>query len=238
MIFFGFDCAIKSLGWSILNIDIENIPKFIEEFKYVQSALSQDNLLELLRDEEFYGKLTESILYCTDFLGNFIKIVSGSVLNLIGDEKVKETNTVELARQLNHFLKNTFTFAADHIVIEKQYSKFSTISGIECQLCMYFAEAKNVYCINSSLKNKLNFDSDSGKYKYFKDKYSTSYKANKEFAKHNMSILLEVINRKDLLEDIKKSNHADIADSILSIFAYVKKYSLISREFSEIFENF
>ena len=89
-------------------------------------------------------------------------------------------------------------------------------------MLFHFANQNNIETISSTLKNKISFKSpeDILLYNKFVVKYSNSYTANKSHAKENFLYYLKISNQLPILENIKKTNYTDIADSFMQIIAY------------------
>jgi hypothetical protein len=76
--------------------------------------------------------------------------------------------------------------------------------------------------VGPSLKNKVNI-CHGGEYSNFIEKYRTNYAANKNHTKFNALKLLELLDKKDMIIDIKKKNLDDISDSIMMSIAFILK---------------
>jgi hypothetical protein len=74
--------------------------------------------------------------------------------------------------------------------------------------------------IGPSLKNKININHDKPR-QFFIDKYVKTYDANKKHSISNMLAWLESKDMTHIISNIKKSNWADIADSMTMTIAWI-----------------
>jgi len=204
MIILSFDCANKSLAYSLVEIP--------DGLKIEKKKRNEEAIMNIDEIDD-YKK---------------IKIKECDVVNLLGGRKVKDVDSIERARCLRKYIDKNFgeklkIYELDDIIIliEKQPETINIKScAISDQLLFYFANLKNIATISPTLKNKISFNSELAYNKYV-SKYSNSYLANKNHAKANLLYFLKKTEQEYVLKDIKKSNYNDLADSFMQIIAYL-----------------
>ena len=81
-------------------------------------------------------------------------------------------------------------------------------------------EMFKIKIINPMYKNLISFTKELQHYNFIK-KYSNNYLANKNHTKENFLFFINTFNMKYLIQNIKKKNYDDIADSFMQIIAYI-----------------
>src|SRR3972149_1135419 len=191
MIILSFDCANKSLAYSLVEIP--------DGLKIEKKKRNEEAIMNIDEIDD-YKK---------------IKIKECDVVNLLGGRKVKDID-----KNFGEKLK-IYELDDIIILIEKQPETINIKScAISDQLLFYFANLKNIATISPTLKNKISFNSELAYNKYV-SKYSNSYLANKNHAKANLLYFLKKTEQEYVLKDIKKSNYNDLADSFMQIIAYL-----------------
>ena len=113
MLILSFDCANKSLAYSLVEIDIDSLKKSLEKYPN-KCKTPTGNSVQNKKLHEIYIDIEEECKY--------IKYIKGDVVDLLNGEKVKDVNSVDRAKALRKFIDNT-DFSIDKstkILIEKQ----------------------------------------------------------------------------------------------------------------------
>lgn len=205
----SFDCANKSLGHCLFDIDTELLSK-----KYL--PIGKPNV------EKIHAMVRANITG----MNGVINVITCGV-NSLFSEKISDTNIMYRTKKLHSMLCSLDLGNRgdiDAVVIEYQYVAGSHSREVSDCLCMYFAEF-NVDLFFPSSRKKLHF-TDTLNYSHFKEKYAKSYTANKAHSVANFKYIIEELELESLqqcIAAIHSSNHDDIADSFLNAWMWVVK---------------
>jgi len=221
MYYLSFDVANKSLAISLIRFnknyknDIQNIKNNKETIEYIK----QVNVI----------------------LSNTIEYIYYSVEDLIPNKKIKESTIFERSSSLKEKLRNIKhiinNLNANKIIvlIEYQMSSNYNANAIYNQIIYEFTNCidcllepiYDIHIMHPSYKNKIYFHNDLI-HSNFLQKYNNNYIANKNHTKANFIYYLNVFNLTHVLDNIKKKNIDDLADSFIQIFGYIKFYENVS----------
>lgn len=241
MYIIGIDVATKSLAISIIKHNPNEIlekqmESALKNYKVHKKLLMGDNpniksINEVLKK---YLELLESINSSL----NQIQILFIDVKDLIPDKKLKESTIIERTNSLRIHLDLIDKEIADLkcenkdlvFLIEYQMGPNDKSRVISSQLLYHFSKytESNIELVGPSLKNSLYYKNiEKSKYSYFLEKYATNYSANKAHSKYLFLELIKTVKIDDMMEDIKKKNIDDVADSVLMPIAWLKKHELL-----------
>ncbi len=240
----GIDVATKSLATSIIKYKSNKIVQkemdlAIENYKVYKKLLIENNLTIKSMNELL--KKYQELLECINLSLCPIEILFIDVKDLIPDKKLKETDIIERTNSLRNYL-NSIDKEIQNLILNSGYNNEWTIlieyqmgpndksRTISSQLLYHFSKysESKIELVGPSLKNSLFLKNvESSKYSNFLEKYSTNYSANKAHSKYLFLELLKNMNKTEIINDIKKKNIDDIADSVLMSLAWLKKNEII-----------
>jgi hypothetical protein len=220
MYYLSFDVANKSLAVSFLYYNTKNL--------YNQIALLQNNKKRTeLQDSKNY------ILHINNLIKDSFKYYYYDVKDLIPNQKVKETNIIDRSNKLKEYLssiqlfidniKNTNNISKIYVLIEYQLASNYNANAIYNQIIYAFSnnELFEIVIMNPAYKNKIYFNLDL-QHSRFIQQYANNYIANKNHCKANFLYFLKSFNLEYIVQNIKKKNIDDLADSFMQIFAFIK----------------
>lgn len=240
------DVATKSLAVSIINYNLTISDQIANLYKiYINEKNSLLGLL--LGDNTTTNTNTDKNIILNQILDKYVKLLDNitkyyndkmvinylDVVDLIPNQKVKETTTIMRTSKLHAYLHNL-----DNIIIKNTYSNNCIFlieyqmgpndksRVISSQIMYHFTKYTNntnnqIYLVGPSLKNKIVIGNDNSLYANFLEKYQTNYTANKNHSKYNFLQLLKYLKKEDLTKNILAKNLDDIADSVLMSLAYI-----------------
>lgn len=242
MYILGYDVASKSLALTIIyfndnwETELQKIKKkFNDKLKSVESPI----------------KICEIALEYIDqidkLLDNIIIPILFDVVDLIPNQKVKDTSVISRASRLKSYLLSvdqylsSLDISADNtykILLEYQMGPNDKSRNVCSQILYHYSNTDfnfnnvldlscdaiinkyDVEIIGPSLKNKINMDIQKP-YAFFINKYTKSYDANKAHSKNNFIYWINKKNISHMIKNIKKKNLDDIADSCNMILAWI-----------------
>lgn len=177
-LFLSWDCANKTLGWSLVSIDthiyskISTICDLLDE--YLKQHLGPNYKLPcveftiLLQNPSFFDMIAQYILTLDHFMDNFIHYYGAGVVDTLGDLLVKDTDEIQRTIALKKYLTNGPTslekltglgFENINVLIEHQPTKIGMKTNnksttVSHQLAFYYADY-NVKLIEPKLKNTI-----------------------------------------------------------------------------------
>jgi|LakMenE18May11ns_1017448.scaffolds.fasta_scaffold9952944_5 hypothetical protein len=216
MYYLSFDIANKSLAISLI--------KFDKEYKQIlnKTKIKSDNYKNTLMN---MTKLNKELNHIFDY---YIY----EVVDLIPQQKVRETTLIDRSKKLKEFLnklniqiidiKNKNNIENITVLVEYQPSFNEKSRTIYNQIIYEYSNIPNykLYIMNPLYKNKLYFSSNL-KHSYFIQKYNNNYIANKNHTKVNFLYFLDQYKLNHIIKKIKKKNIDDLADSFMQILAYI-----------------
>lgn len=253
----GWDCAHKTLAWSHVQIDIDIVKKISEimpRFREVSDMIAFAPTINAELAAEYLAVLTRM----DDILLSFIKYESAGVVDLLPGKKVKEVSEIDRTKCLSKFLRggkirdlavstqtgNTSTQTGNtstRVIIEHQnaiggavpiHNMPSTIIG--AQLAFYYADYEVAY-IDPKLKNKLVLAPHlvidlyiSRELERRSDTRNAKYTANKKHSTDSFLHVLRLFNLTHILVGINKSVYDDVADTLMEIFADIRRNGYIT----------
>lgn len=235
MYIISFDSATKSLAISITYYNVGLTADIKRAYDLYLIKKNNSCLDDPTTVNELIKSYNELLEHVTQLYNEKIQIKMATVVDLIPDKKIKETDTVYRTKALYDYLNNVLDplilqCGSDDLIFLLEYQMGPNIkSGTISSQIMYFLMKyncsnqngeSNIKLIGPSLKNKVAIGGKGSEYSAFVEKYSTNYACNKAHAKHNLYKLLEHLDQKDIIKNIHKKNHDDIADSILMGFAW------------------
>jgi hypothetical protein len=216
MYYLSFDIANKSLAISLI--------KFDKEYKQIlnKTKIKSDNYENTLMN---MTKLNKELNHIFDY---YIY----EVVDLIPQQKVRETTLIDRSKKLKEYLNNLNIQIIDiknknnieniTVLVEYQPSFNEKSRTIYNQIIYEYSNIPNykLYIMNPLYKNKLYFSSNL-KHSYFIQKYNNNYIANKNHTKVNFLYFLDQYKLNHIIKKIKKKNIDDLADSFMQILAYI-----------------
>lgn len=216
MYYLSFDIANKSLAISFIffnnnyrneifkiNVENKNIESYIKNMKNLNEELN---------------KLFIYYIY--------------EVVDLIPQQKVRDTTIVQRSNKLKEYLKKLNIeldkYIEDNkiqnitVLVEYQPSFNDKSKTIYNQIIYEYSDNKiyKIKVINPLYKNKIYFTKEL-QHSRFIQKYNNNYIANKNHTKSNFLYILNKYNLEHVIKNIKKKNLDDLADSFMQIIAYI-----------------
>ncbi|MGL5935452.1 MAG: hypothetical protein ACRCZI_07490 [Cetobacterium sp.] len=244
----SFDTATKSLAISFIKYNInykQELNDLYKEYKSkkfnTKNSKSVDELLLIIDN---YNKLLQNAI---NVLDSRIIIKHLIVVDLIPDKKIAETDAIYRTQKLHEFMHTEFDSMLrkyvndEHMQFLLEYQMGPNIksNAISTQLIYHLMKYskdnnyKGIELVGPSLKNKVYIGDN--QHSNFIEKYKTNYAANKNHTKTNFLALIDILkknatrnnNIEDInIENIKKKNIDDIADSVFMSLAFIfKKYT-------------
>lgn len=212
MYYLSIDCANKSLAIGLYNINN------LYNWKY--------ELLNILKNKE--NTLEEILNKSNNFLENIIDIKFLQVIDLIPNRKVKDTTIIErsivLKNNIKEIKKNIKEITNEKIkvLIEYQMNSNDKSRCIYNQLIYCFSNTNyyELHIVIPTLKNQIYF-SEELKYCKILQRYSKTYTANKIHSKENFLYFINKFNKQYTIQNIKKKNLDDIADTFMQLLGYI-----------------
>ena len=216
MYYLSFDIANKSLAISLI--------KFDKQYKQIiyKTKIKSDNYENTIMN---MTKLNKELNHIFDY---YIY----EVVDLIPQQKVRETTLIDRSKKLKEYLNNLNIQITDiknknnieniTVLVEYQPSFNEKSRTIYNQIIYEYSNIPNykLYIMNPLYKNKLYFSSNL-KHSYFIQKYNNNYIANKNHTKVNFLYFLDQYKLNHIIKKIKKKNIDDLADSFMQILAYI-----------------
>ena len=161
-----------------------------------------------------------------DNLNSIIQPLFMKVIDINNKQKTKDTSITEKAvalkvtlQSIDEEIKNQITNDKIIVIIEYQMVQNHGANAIFNMIVYHFSGRYQIEIIKPSWKNTIalhpkltlsNFLATSG----------TNYKANKQHTRYNMLYLIHMIDKMDMINEIKSSNQDDIADTLMQCLAY------------------
>lgn len=232
----SFDCATKTLAFSLSYIDFEAYKKsknrINSSIKAIQEIFNRivsfppESTKTIIVSEKLIADITIAVKKLDLETRNFIKIIDGDTVDLFPDKKDDDTHTVERIQALARYVTTRIRPiliqkipAGEHfrIIIEYQGINLKT-HKISSALIALFAD-NDIVIVGPTLKNKV-FTCEEGKYCYFAERYSNSYYANKIHTKFNFAKLEDAFGT-DIAIINPVSLRGHIADSFMQVIGYI-----------------
>jgi len=245
--FLGFDCATKTLAFSLSRISLPSEESYRSTAKSLRAtALLTDRATECMNKGLEYmkqgaekeakecleevKKLVGTISQCTGNLDkitrNYVRIIDGETVDLFPEIKDKEIPTVMRIRGLHDYVeKRVKPCISKHVkrdeqfqvVIEFQAGMNAPARKISDALIVMFI-TEDVVIVGPSLKNKIHA-CEKGKYCYFVEKYKNSYDANKAHTKFNFAYLESTFGSE--IPSCSAELRGHIADSFMQVVGHM-----------------
>lgn len=161
------------------------------------------------------------------YCDSIIQPLAMRVFDINAGAKTKDTSIAEkavaLKRTLTQFDDSLTVDPGETIVlIEYQMNANHTSNAIFNMILYHYADRYPVYDVKASMKNTIALHPRLVLSEFLATA-SSNYKANKEHTKHNMLYLLTALDCLYMVDDIKKKNLDDIADTLCQALAWHKK---------------
>lgn len=205
----SYDCANKSLGYTLFTADVDEIAR-----KYLPVGKPNPDKIHAMIRNDIAG------------LKGLVAVHACGVVNLFA-EKVMETNIIYRTKKLRQALDESKFIEQediDKVVIEYQCVAGSPSREVSDMLLMYYSSR----CINMfapSARKKVHFAPDIS-YDVFAAKYNKPYDANKAHSIANTKYLaaeLELEVFKECMEGIPVGNRDDLAESFMNAWVWMIK---------------
>lgn len=210
----SFDCANKSLGYTLFDINWDAITAYYP----IKGKPNADKYHKAIRED------------LNGLNGNIVVHHCGVVK--LFDEKVKDTDIIYRVKKLKHALDQIELGDRDaisHVVIEYQYVSGSHSREVSDCLAMYWVD-HDTHLFFPSARKKLHFSSDLT-YDKFRTQYTKAYDANKAHSIANLKFIAVNLTLQPLIDciaEIPASNHDDLAESFLNAYVWVLRYRTTS----------
>lgn len=223
----SFDCANKSLGFTLATIDrrvLEKVRSLIERAKSVLllSPLDINTCQQLLAEAD-------------EAIKGWVVVHACGVMDCLPGKKAQEVKVAERMVGLGAVLDsidkimNIVGVKPDVILVEDQHDSLNSLSSsIAAGVCMNY---RNYKCIimNPKLKNSISYSQElqwSVMHAHYlatsKSKNKKRYVTNKKHSLANFYYFIEkIIEKPDIADHVPKLFHDDLADSFQQMMAYV-----------------
>lgn len=216
--YLSFDCATKTFAFILVKINMDHLFVNINELRNIIKICENKLKTDGYSDE--IGKIINKIDSNTN---DIIQIITCNCIDLIPGIANKDINTVERVKIVSNYTKNEiYPLISEipkddlNVLIEFQMSHNTQSKIVSIALLSLFSDY-NLFLVNPSLKNKLNF-TENGKYCYFMEKYKNSYDANKKHALYNYKEFERIFDQTTNISDKLKGH---IADAFMQIFGHI-----------------
>jgi len=173
------------------------------------------------------SNLPTSSIELNQYYNSIVQPLSMKVFDLTNGANARDMSMADKATELKRVL-TTFDSSLELndtniiVLIEYQMNANHMSNAIFNMILYHYAGMYPIEIVKPSMKNTIALHpqltlSD------FLGRATTNYKANKEHTRWNMIYLLTVIDKMDLIADIKKANQDDIADTLCQALAWHKR---------------
>ena len=238
----GFDCADKSLGVCVVDVN----PVLLRRHTEILVQLRAMAAHKCKAVQGVDGDLDQILEDLDEIYSDAVKVIYLNIFDTIPGKKVKNTNTARRVAGLKGILFHLDKkFSPDIVLIEFQMRVNAKSNSVcSCLLYHYSSTAEfagssasqalsqtdiepiefphELHVVGASVKNTIHF-SEAGRYAHFIKKYSTNYAANKAHCKFNMHRWLEIHDQLDMLRGIKKKNWDDIGDAFMMVMGWLSR---------------
>jgi hypothetical protein len=239
MYIISYDIACKSLALSIIYFN----KNWKNDLKKIQNEYYK-NIDKCSNPIEIYNYTFQFLINIDKILNEMINPIYLDVVDLIPNQKIKDTNVIIRTSRLKSYLNMIDKKINDlnddiHILLEYQMGPNDKSRNVCSQILYHYSGTDSnfnnsnsniekipdlykytIEIIGPSLKNKINFDIDKP-YSYYTTKYVKLYDANKNHSKDNFLYWINKKNMNYMIKDIKKKNLDDIADSVNMTLAWL-----------------
>lgn len=210
MFYLSIDSGTKNIGIVFYSFNSDYL-------KDINKAIKKQ--YKNIKDIKFDDLTTDEIIKVNNILDAIIDVKFFKLVNIIPDEKLKDTDIITRSRNLKKEL-NKIDEIIDgiHFIMQIEYQmNINNCSlAVMNQIIYHYSDRDNVLSLNvipPARKNKLSFHSDLN-HKKFIQKYNTNYTANKMHTKYNLLYYIVVFNRYDLISDYSLKKIDDLADCL------------------------
>lgn len=228
--FLGFDCATKSLAFSLSRIDLDGFNMLKQHirtrtqvaFEIVRRA-QELIAVDPAKAASLYNSVSTLAADLDRESKSFLRLVDGEAVDLFPGKPDAEIATVERLRAVSRYVKERIHPAIQkavpasqplQVVIEFQMGPNAPARAVAAALITLFAE-EDVVIVGPTLKNKIS-TCEAGRYCYFAEKYSTAYGANKAHAKFNFARIEDTFGT-EIPDMDPPALRGHIADSFMQI---------------------
>lgn len=239
----SFDVASKSLAVSLL--------QFNENWKPITTAIMQEFKESCLTTNiatDICQLGIDCINKLENVHNNLITPIMFDVVDLIPNKKLKETTVIERASRLSGYLTSLEKYIHNicsgviKVLLEYQMGPNDKSRNVGSQILYHYSNPSNdfsnvndalknntpinnsisydIEIVGPSLKNKINLNPKLS-HKYFVERYIKTYDANKKHSVANFLHWLKLKNAESMIDNIKKKNWDDIADSVTMTLAWL-----------------
>ena len=211
MWYLSFDCANKSLAIGL----------------YCISSTLKDSIksyIQLYNTGVYHDQFKEDVK-------KLIHIAFIDVLDIVPNQKVKDTDIIERTRALKKALYcinekvQSYRKEDTHplqVCIEYQMNVNDKSRTVYNQLLYEYADEHlyKLIIMKPLLKNTIYLE-ESLKYCYIIEKYNSTYRCNKQHSKLNFLHFIQVFQLEEKIKHIPKKNLDDVADTFMQVLAYL-----------------
>lgn len=164
----------------------------------------------------------------SSYLCSSIEPILMNVYDINEGKNAKDTSSVEKAIALKKILHQVDEFIKGKvyenvlILIEYQMNANHLSNSILNMIVYHYAGRYPVEIIKPTWKNTIAL-ADHLKLSDFLAVSSSNYKANKSHTRENMLYFLQARDKMDMIQNVKKSNQDDIADTLCQMIAHMLK---------------
>lgn len=215
MIILSFDCAYRSIGYSLV--------------KYNDIQLKNDQ--QKILNNKF--KFTLIDLYNNYLNGSYIQLIDYGGGDILDGLRICKTSQSVRFKYIINFLDkiDISNYQSITVLVEHQHRKFRSYE-VECVISSYYLmKGIDVVVYNTRQKNKINLSTNIIYNEILHNYNGNRYKANKEHSNQNFAILSKAFNLKI---QSKLSIRNDIIESILEGFYYWRDLKIYEKKMYNI----
>lgn len=170
-----------------------------------------------------FQKLENPISF-NDYMNEIINPLVMRVYDINEGKKAKETNILDKAEALKQTLESFDLLIQGNnikVIIEYQMCANHLSNAIFNMIVYHYSNRYPIHVIKPSLKNTIALHPKLTLANFLASSTS-NYTANKLHTRCNMLYLLTMIDKLEIIDDIKKKNQDDIADTLMQAIAFHK----------------
>lgn len=244
--FFGFDCAYKTLAWSLVDIDIHIYSKMYIMGVELENIINKHRGVDKM-DKLYLDDISSWLNIMSFFLEQFVKPIEWGVTDVLNGKKLNSVSEIERTSALSSFLKKNLTVekiqasaTSDNkkivTIIEHQPPRLGTKENsktnnkstvVSHQLAFYYINLNPIF-VDPKIKNNiamarhLHYDDFlTRELPLHKNPKDARYTARKKHSTENFLYFVRVFKLEQLIDQIPNAVMDDLADSFLQILSFL-----------------
>ena len=236
MWYLGFDCATKTLAFSLSRIggcSEDAAAKLAAARECVQRAKA---IIDRVRGSPGSPRAEADLAECRrihgavaafvrDLAPRLLVLADGAMVDLFPGRADAEIPTVERVRAVVAFVETRVRAALAaralgeplRVLVEYQMGANSAARTVAAAIIARFSD-EVVFLVGPSLKNRVAIG-EQGRYAHFAEKYKSSYAANKNHAAYNFARIEQAFGSS--IPQTKAADRGHIADSFMQVLGFI-----------------